>query len=62
MLSLLSKIVFYDVQKPKGKRVFRKIEIIHVRHIVPSVAQKQNSVDFSYSSSKLAMLSKVSYQ
>ena len=37
---LLSKIVFYGVQKLKGKRVFRKIEIIHVRHIVSSIAQK----------------------
>ena len=44
------------------KRVFRKIEIIHVWHIVSSVAQKQNSVDFSNSSCKLAMLSKVYYQ
>ena len=33
-----SKIVFYGVQKLKGKRVLRKIEIIHVRHIVSSVA------------------------
>ena len=38
MLFLLSKIVFYGVQKLKGKRVFKKIEIIHVRHIVSSVA------------------------
>ena len=62
MLFLLSKIVFYGVQKLKGKHIFRKIEIIHVRHIVSSVAQKGNSVDFSNSSCKLAMLSKVSYQ
>ena len=62
MLFLLSKIVLYGVQKVKGKRVFRKIENIHVRHIVSSVAQKQNSVDFSNLSCKLAMLSKVSYQ
>ena len=62
MLFLLSKIVFYGVQKLKGKRVFKKIEIIHVRHIVSSVAQKQNSVDISNSNCKLAMLSKVSYQ
>ena len=40
MLFLLSKIVFYAVKKLKGKLVFRKIEIIHVRHIVSSVAQK----------------------
>ena len=46
MLFLLSKFIFYGVKKLKGKRVFRKIEIIHVRHIVSSVAQKQNSVDF----------------
>ena len=49
MLVLLSKIVLYGVQKLKGKRVFRKIEIIHVRHIVSSVAQQQNSVDFKNS-------------
>ena len=46
MLFLLSKIVFYGVQKLKGKCVFGKVEIIHVRHIVSSVAQKRNSVDF----------------
>ena len=40
MLFLLSKIVFYGEQKLKGKRVFRKIEIIHVRLIVSSVGQK----------------------
>ena len=54
--------LLWCVQKLKGKRVFRKIEIIHVRHIVSSVAQKQNSVDFSNSNCKLAMVSKVSYQ
>ena len=59
---LLSKIVFYGVQKLKGKCVLRKIEIIHVRHIVFSVARKRNSVDLTNSSCKLAMLSKVSYQ
>ena len=62
MILLLSKIVFYGVQKLKGKRVFRKIGIIHVWHIVISVAQKLNSVNFRNSSCKLAMLSKVSYQ
>ena len=62
MLFLLSKIGFYGVQKLKGKRVFRKIEIIHVRLIVSSIAQKQNSVDFSNSSCKLAMHSKMSYR
>ena len=41
MLFLLSKIVFYCVQKLKGKRVFRKIEIIHMRHIVSFVAKKK---------------------
>ena len=63
MLFLLSKIVFYDVQKLKGKRVFRKIVFIHVRHIVSSVhvVQKQNSAEFSNLSCKLAMLSKASY-
>ena len=61
MLFLLYKIVFYGVQKLKGKRVLRKIGIIHVRHIVSSVAQKRNSMDFSNSSSKFAILSKVLY-
>ena len=46
----------------KGKRAFRKIDIIYVRHIVSSIVQKRNSVEFSNSSCKLAMLSKVSYQ
>ena len=41
MLFLLSKIVFYGVQKLKGNNVLRKIQIIQVRHIVSSVAQKQ---------------------
>ena len=41
MLFLLSKIVFYGVQILKGKRVIRKIEIIHVRHVLSSVAQKE---------------------
>ena len=59
MLFLLSKIVFLGVQKLKSKRFFRKIEIIHVRHIVSSVAQKRNSVDFSNPICKMAMLSKV---
>ena len=62
MLYLLSKIVFYGVQKLKGKCVFRKIEIIHVQNIISSVAHKQNSVGFSNLSCKLALLSKVSYQ
>ena len=47
MLLLLSKIVFDGVQKRKGKHLLRKIEIIHVWHIVFSVAQKRNYVDFS---------------
>ena len=59
---LLSEIVFYGVQKLKGKRVFRKIKIKHVLHIVSSVAQKRNSSDFSNSRFKLEMPSKVSYQ
>ena len=62
MLFLLSKIVLFCMEKLKHKGVFMKIEIIHVRHILSSLAQKQNSVDFSDSSCKLAMLSKVSYQ
>ena len=40
MLFLLSKIVFHGVQKLKSKHVFRKMGIIHVRHIVYSVAHK----------------------
>ena len=42
MLFLLSKIIFYGVQKLKGKHVFRKTEIIHVWLFVSSVAQKRN--------------------
>ena len=61
MLFLRSEIVFYGVQKLKGKHVFRRIEIIHVRLIISSIAQKGNSVDFRDSSCKLAMLSKVTY-
>ena len=41
MLFLLSKIVFYGVQKLNGKRVFRKIEIIYVQHFVFYVAQNE---------------------
>ena len=59
IMSLLSKIVFDSVQNLKGKHVFRKIEIIHVWHIVSSVAQKRNSADFSNSSCKKTMLSNV---
>ena len=44
MLFLLSKIVFYRVKKLKCKHVFRKIEIIHVWHIVSSVAQKRKFI------------------
>ena len=62
MLFLLSKIVLFCVEKLKHKGVFMKIEIIHVWHILSSLAQKRNSVDFSNPSCKLAMLSKVSYQ
>ena len=62
ILCCFCEIVFYGVQKLKGKRVFWKIEIIRMWHIVSSVAQKQNSVDFSNSNCKLAMLSKVFYQ
>ena len=52
MLFLLSKITVNGVQKPKGKHGFRKIEIIHGWHIVSSVAQKRNLLDFSNSSCK----------
>ena len=34
------QIVFYGVQKLKGKRVFKKMRNSHVRHIVSPVAQK----------------------
>ena len=37
-------------------------EIFHVRHIVSSIAQQRNSVDFIKLSCKLAMADKVSYQ
>ena len=46
MLFLLSNIVFCGVQILKGKNVFRKTEIIHVLHIVSSVAQKRNPDGF----------------
>ena len=44
MLFLLSKIVYYGVKKQKGQHVFRKNEIIYVRHIVFSVAQKKENL------------------
>ena len=50
MLFPHSKIVLYGVQKLKGKHVFKKTNIIHVWHIVSSVAQKRNPADFSDSS------------
>ena len=62
MLNLLSKFVFYRVQKQKGKHVFRKMEIICVWHIVSSVAQQQSPVDFRNSSCEETMLSNVSSQ
>ena len=39
--------LFYGAQKRKGRQVFRKIEIKYVCHIVSSVANKRNPVDFS---------------
>ena len=59
MVFSLVKIVFYGLQKLKGKHVFRKIEIIHVLHFVSSIAQKRNSVENINSSSKHTMLSNV---
>ena len=44
---LLSNIVFYCVQKLMGKHVFRKIDIIHMWHILSSGAHKRNPVDIS---------------
>ena len=41
MLFVLSEIVFYGVQKLKDKRVFMKIEIIHVWHIVSSLHKNE---------------------
>ena len=41
---LLSNIVSYSVQELKGKHVFRKIVIIHVRQFVSSVARKGNPI------------------
>ena len=52
ILDLLSKIVFFLLQKQQGKHVFRKIEIIRVRHIVSSIAQQRKPVDFRNSSCK----------
>ena len=43
---LLSKIDFCGVQKQKGKLVFSKSEVFHIWHIVSSVAQRQNVVNF----------------
>ena len=62
MLISFSEIVFYGVQKRKRKHVFRKIEIIRKWHIVSSVVKKRNLVDFSISSCKQTMLSKVRSQ
>ena len=56
LLLELSKIVSFGVQKLMGKHVTRKIENIHVLHIVYSIAQKRNPVDFSKSSCKETML------
>ena len=41
---LRSKIVFNGLEKQKGKHAFKKIEIVHMWHIVSSVAQKRNPV------------------
>ena len=43
---LLSKIEFCGVQKQKGKLVFSKSGVFHLWHIVSSVAQRQNVVNF----------------
>ena len=41
-----SKIEFYGVQKQKGKLVFSKSGLLHIWHIVSSLAQGQNVVNF----------------
>ena len=46
ILVLLSKIEFCGVQKQKGKLVFCKSAGFHRWHIVCSVAQRQNVVNF----------------
>ena len=43
---LLSKIEFCGVQMQKGKLVFRKSGVFHIWHIVSSVVQRQNVVNF----------------
>ena len=40
-----SKVEFYKVQKQKGKLVFSKSGVLHIWHIVSSVAQGQNIVN-----------------
>ena len=45
---LLSKNVFFRVQKQNDKPVFREIEIIRVWNIVSSVALRRNLVDFRF--------------
>ena len=42
----LSKIEFCEVQKQKGKLVFSKSGVFNIWHIVSSVAQRQNIVNF----------------
>ena len=43
---LFSKIEFCGVQKQKGKLVISKSGVFHIWHIVSSVAQRQNAVNF----------------
>ena len=42
----LSKIEFCGVQKQKGKLVFSKSGVFRICHIVSSVAQRRNVVNF----------------
>ena len=42
----LSKIEFCGAQKQNGKLVFSKIGVFRIWHIVSSVAQRQNVVNF----------------
>ena len=43
---LLSKIEFCGMQKQKGKLVFNNNGVFHIWHIVSSVAQRQNVLNF----------------
>ena len=46
MMLLLPKIVSCGVLKQEGEFTFRKVKIIHMWHIVSSIARKLNWMDF----------------